>query len=163
MFSSLIYCIYTICLLLTSIRKLWANLLAATLGTHMCCPMGPVPLPSRADEPVSSCQCPHRSNGTERGSALHGGRDRKEGRRKRWTLFLSLFMLIWSLWMCPFLGVWVWYISTCLWPPIQSSNHSYYPRQVSFTSYWHFFSVTFFLQDVCLTLTALSFIWQSDR
>lgn len=72
-------------------RKLRKNLLAASFGSHMCRPLGPVPLPFRADESVSPCQCPHRSCGTERGSALHrGGHKTEMGAME--ILFLCVYL-----------------------------------------------------------------------
>lgn len=144
---------------LSSCRKLWANLLAATLGAYMCRPLGPVPLVFRAYEPVSSRKCPYRSHGAARGGALHGGRDRRERRRKQQTLLLGLLMQIFYFeCVLLFLGLWVWHSSTYLWPPIQSPNHSYHPYQVS--SY-----IILFLSPVvvCVSDISLSFIWQSDR
>lgn len=152
-------------------RKLWANLFTATLGVNMCRPVGPVSLPSWADEPVSSCQRPNWSCGTERGSTLHWGRDEQDRGQKEKMNIISQSVnvdLVWlTHWACAsVVGVWVWHSSTFLWPPVQSSYHSYHPGQVS--SYiilvFYFFTLVT-LCGLCGSDSSLAFslIWQSDR
>lgn len=80
-------------------RKLWENLLAASFGPHVFCSMGSVPVPLRADEPVSSRQRPHRSCRLTRGSSLHGGTDQSGRRQKIGCIICNMALIIINLLM----------------------------------------------------------------
>lgn len=119
----------------------------------MCCPMGPVPLISRTYEPVSACQCPHWSFGTERRCALHRGRGRKDSRKKWLAGFWEAIYTSAQHECVVILGLWVWHSIPNLWPSLQSSNHSYSPCQVSSYITWvlNFIHLWVSVSDNCLS------------
>lgn len=93
-----------------------------------------------------------------------------EGRKKKMNIASQSINvdLVWlTHWACAsVVGVWVWHSSTYLWPPVQSSYHSYHPSQVSsyiILVFYFFTSVT--LCGLCGSDSSLAFslIWQSDR
>lgn len=121
----------------------------------MCRSVGPVPLISGAYEPVSPCECPHRSRGTARGSALHGGRDGSERDQE----MVDIVSAATDPNLLPSLGLWLRHSSSHLWPPVQDSNHSHHPCQVGSCIIQAFYLFGWLW---CLIASPL-FLWQSDR